>query len=147
MKLTNDECLISKQIYTCTECEKLQRKKLINKIEKYTSKLLFFKKKQIYIRNNIKKTEDILNGTDISSITKYKEAKQLAILLLKHGKEKLGLEYYRKAILYKEYSHGSDSFQAINEHANYNLMVERTSRILHARRENSNKYARNKMLA
>ena len=115
--------LINKKIYECTEDEKLTRKFCLQKIQDYEQKKNYHKKKKDRFKHEIEKCEKILNfnskGSKLSpysNIMKYKECKKLALFLIKHGKEKTGLQYFRIGIKLKEETYASDSFSVLQDY-------------------------------
>lgn len=115
--------LMNKKIYECTEDEKLTRKSCLQKIKDYEQKQNYYKKKKMKLKYEIEKCEKILNfnskGSKLSpysNIMKYKECKKLALFLIKHGKEKTGVQYFRIGIKLKEETYASDSFSVLQDY-------------------------------
>ena len=144
IKLTKSERrAYKKHLYDCNEEEKIERRNALNKIQDHESKKRFYNKNNKKVKRRIQVTNNILESTSkgsklssVSLLTKYKESKKLGLYLIKHGKEKLGLEYIRSAIKYKEESYESINHSLLQDYCELYRLEEVVKKSLEARRVN-----------
>jgi hypothetical protein len=144
IKLTKSERrAYKKHLYDCNEEERIERKNALNKIQDHERKKRLNEIKIKERRRKIKITEAILKScskgsklSSVSNLTKYKESKKLGVYLIKHGKEKLGLEYIRSAIKYKEESYESINHSLLQDYCELYKLEEVVKNSLEARRVN-----------
>lgn len=144
IKLTKSERrAYKKHLYDCNEEEKIERRNALNKIQDHESKKRFYNKNNKKVKRRIQVTNNILESTSkgsklssVSLLTKYKESKKLGLYLIKHGKEKLGLEYIHLAIKYKEEVYDSTHHSLLQDYCEMNKLEEVVKKSLQAKRVN-----------
>ena len=144
IKLTKSERrAYKKHLYDCNEEEKIERRNALNKIQDHESKKRFYNKNNKKVKRRIQVTNNILESTSkgsklssVSLLTKYKESKKLGLYLIKHGKEKLGLEYVRLAIKYKEEIYDSTHHSLLQDYCQMSKLEEVVKKSLEAKRVN-----------
>ena len=144
IKLTKSERrAYKKHLYDCNEEEKIERRNALNKIQDHESKKRFYNKNNKKVKRRIQVTNNILESTSkgsklssVSLLTKYKESKKLGLYLIKHGKEKLGLEYIHLAIKYKEEVYDSTHHSLLQDYCEMSKLEELVKKSLEAKRVN-----------
>ena len=144
IKLSKSEKRVFKKyLYDCSEEEKIERKIVLSKIQDYERKKRLYEKKGEEIRKKIKFTDNILESyskgaklSSVSNLMKYKEGKKLGLYLIKNGKEKLGLEYIRLAIKYKEEIYESTNHSLLQDYCQFNKLEEFVRKSVEAKRVN-----------
>lgn len=144
IKLTKSERrAYKKHLYDCNEEEKIERRNALNKIQDHESKKRFYNKNNKKVKRRIQVANNILESTSkgsklssVSLLTKYKESKKLGLYLIKHGKEKLGLEYIHLAIKYKEEVYDSTHHSLLQDYCEMSKLEELVKKSLEAKRVN-----------
>ena len=129
--------IINTSLIDCNEEEKLQRKRVLNKIQQHEEKINYYLKKTKKTKKIINNSEKILQAKDkggyFSPVTlkdKYNESRKLGIFLINNGKLKQGLDYLQRAINFKEEYVDSDNYTLLQDYYLLDSMKEKVSKIL-----------------
>lgn len=97
-----EEDLINRPIYMCTEEENLIRKRALAKIQYIRERMERRKRHRSIISRRVNTMENILNKKNVNVQTKWKEYRKLAKFLATHSRFNQALEYLSLAISYKQ---------------------------------------------
>ena len=122
---SEEQSVINKSIYECTEEEKLIRKRVTQRQDEHASYKSAIQKKQRQRKRFVSSKMKIIESNKYSDNDTRLAHRELGMFLVKHGREKQGIEHLEQALKYQEYLFGTSHPRTLSEYGQYNNLVNR----------------------
>ena len=131
-----EQNVINKSIYDCTEEEKMVRKRIIQKQNEHATYKFAIQKKIKQKQKFISMKMKIIESNKSSDNETRLAHRDLGMFLLKHGREKQGVEHLEHALKYQEYIFGQSHPRTLSEYVQFNKLCDRAAKSHKSKVEN-----------